>query len=374
METRAVVCQAVGTPLEVRQVELAPPGPGEVLIDVVATGVCASDLHVVDGDLLRPMPIVCGHEAAGDVLAVGGGVTTPAVGDRVVPTIIASCGACEACREGRPRACRVANRMTVGGTMMDGTTRLTSHGGPVHHFTGLSLWAERAVVPASACAVVGRDIPAATAALLGCAVATGVGAVRTVARPEPGDTVAVVGCGGVGLAAVQGARLAGVSRIVAVDVDAGRLGLATELGATDAVSAADRTVDEAVRSVLPRGADHVLECIGRPGTVAEAWRATRWGGQTTVVGLLPAGSTLHLDGFDLIGEKSLVGTYMGGLVPARDIPELARLVTSGDLQVASLVDEITLDDIPAAVDHLRRGSQRARQVAVVSRPASDVTA
>lgn len=365
VETRAVVCRAVGAPLQLQELQLSPPGPGEVLIDVVATGVCASDLHVVDGDLPRPLPMVCGHEAAGDVVAVGEGVTAPAVGDRVVPTIIPSCGACEACRESRPRACRVANRMTVGGTMMDGTTRLAAGNEAVHHFTGLSLWADRAVVPASSCAVVSRDIPATNAALLGCAVATGVGAVRTVARPEPGQTVAIIGCGGVGLAAVQGARLADASRIIAVDVDTRRLELAEELGATDAVSAEGRTVDEAVRSVLRRGADHVLECIGRPDTVGAAWRATRWGGTTTVVGLLPAGSTVHLDGFDLIGEKSLVGTHMGGLVPRRDIPELARLVASGDLQVAPLVDEIGLEDVPAAVDHLRRGSQRARQVAVL---------
>lgn len=367
METRAVECQEVGAPLQVRRLELQPPGPGEVLIDVLASGVCASDLHVVDGDLARPMPIVCGHEAAGDVVAVGEGVTVPAVGDRVVPTILPSCAACEACRDGRPRACRAANRMTVSGTMMDGTTRLSAPEGPVHHFTGLSLWADRAVVPASACAVIDRGIPATNAALLGCAVATGVGAVRNVARPEAGQTVAIVGCGGVGLAAVQGARLAGASRIVAVDVDDGRLALAGELGATDAVSAVGGTADDAVRSVLPKGADHVLECIGRPDTVGQAWRATRWGGQTTVVGLLPAGSTVHLDGFDLIGEKSLVGTYMGGMVPARDIPDLARMVARGELHVAPLVDEIALADVPAAVDHLRRGSQRARQVAVPAR-------
>jgi S-(hydroxymethyl)glutathione dehydrogenase/alcohol dehydrogenase len=359
---RAAVCAAVGGPVEVREVELRAPGPGEVLVRIAATGVCASDVHVVDGTLPKPMPIVPGHEAAGRVAALGHGVDDLAVGDHVVLTILPWCGTCAACRRGARRACAWAAGMAATGTLGDGGTALSVDGGPLHHFTAVSSWAEYAVVPRTGAIRITDDLPSTHAALLGCAVATGFGAVRSAAAVERGEAVAVIGCGGVGSNVVQAARLAGADPLVAVDRNPAALRLARRLGATHTAVADHRPADQLIRDVVPDGVDHCFEVLGRPGTVEAAWRSLATGGQATVVGLLPAASTVTLEAFPLISERRLVGTYLGGVEPDRDLPALANAAASGRIELASLVEEIDLEELPAAVDRLRTGGVTARQV------------
>jgi Zn-dependent alcohol dehydrogenase len=359
---RAAVCTAVGAPLQIREVELRPPAAGEVLVRIAATGVCASDVHILDGSLPKPMPIVPGHEAAGHVVAVGPDVDDLDVGDHVVLTILPWCGRCAACAAGHRRACAWTARLAGTGTLDGHATALRMDGEPLHHFTGVSSWAEYAVVPRSAAVRMPDELPAVHAALLGCAVATGFGAVRNAAGVRGGESVAVVGCGGVGLNVVQAAARAGAARVIAVDRNPAALRVAVELGATDALEADERPADVLIRTVLTRGVDHCFEVLGRPATVEAAWRALAPGGQATVVGLLPAAATITLDAFELITEKRLVGTYLGGVEPERDLPALARDVLDGDIVLAPLVEEITLDALPEAVQRLRDGDVTARQV------------
>jgi len=362
MRMRAAVCAAVGGPLEVRDVDLRPPGHGEVLVRIAATGVCASDVGVIDGTLPKPMPIVPGHEAAGRVTALGPGVDDLTIDDHVVLTILPWCGRCPACLAGRRRACAWAGELAATGTVDGTSTALSLDGAPLHHFTGVSSWAEHAVVPRTGVVRVSDDLPSSQAALLGCAVATGFGAVRTAARVRAGQSVAVIGCGGVGLNVVQAAVLAGGGPVVAVDRNPDALRTAAALGATHAVRVTDTSADAGILQVVPDGVDHCFEVLGRPATVEAAWRATAAGGQTTVVGLLPATSTITLDAHPFILEKRLVGTYLGGAEPARDLPALARAALDGAITLAALIEEITLDDLPAAVERLRDGAVTARLV------------
>lgn len=363
MKVRAAVCRAVGGPLEITNVHLRAPGPGEVLVRIDATGVCASDLHVIDGTLPKPMPIVPGHEAAGRVAELGAGVDDLEVGDHVVLTILPWCGRCGPCRAGRRRACAWAAELAAEGTLGAGRTALTVGGAPLHHFTGVSSWAEYAVVPRTGAVRITRDLPMVQAALLGCAVSTGFGAVRGAAGVGPGQSVAVIGCGGVGLNVIQAARLAGAAPLIAVDRNPGALELARDLGATHTLRAdAGVPADALIRDVAPAGVAHVFEVLGRPDTVEAAWRATAAGGQTTVVGLLPVGAKVTLDGFALISEKRLVGTYLGGVEPERDIPVLAAAAAAGEVVLAPLIHEIALEDLPAAAERLRAGKVTARQV------------
>lgn len=362
MRLRAAVCAAVGAPLEVRDVELRPPAAGEALVRITATGVCASDVHVIDGRLPKPMPIVPGHEAAGRVVAVGPDVGDLAADDPVVLTILPWCGRCVPCLDGHRRRCTWAATLASTGTLDGHATALRLDGAPLHHFTGVSSWAEYAVVPRSAVVRITAELPAVEAALLGCAVATGFGAVRSAARVQAGQAVAVVGCGGVGLNVVQAAALAGAVPVIAVDRNPAALRVAAIMGATETLLAEDRPADELIRSVAPRGVDHCFEVLGRPATVEAAWRATGPGGQTTVVGLLPATATVTLDAFALISEKRLVGTYLGGIEPARDLPALAREAADGRIRLAPMIDELTLEDLPTAVQRLRAGRVVARQV------------
>lgn len=360
---RAAVCTAVGGPLEVREVDLRAPGPSEVLVRISATGVCASDVHAIDGTLPKPMPMVPGHEAAGRVAALGHGVDDLEVDDHVVLTILSWCGRCPACVAGRRRACAWAGELAATGTVDGAETALSLDGAPLHHFTGVSSWAEYAVVPRTGIVRVPDDLPSSQAALLGCAVATGFGAVRTAARVRAGQSVAVIGCGGVGLNVVQAAVLAGAAPVLAVDRNPAALRMAAALGATHTLAADDgMPADVVILRVAPGGVDHCFEVLGRPTTVEAAWRATAAGGQTTVVGLLPVASSITLDAYPLISERRLVGTYLGGIEPARDLPDLAHAVLDGTISLAALIEEISIDELPAAVERLRGGTVAARLV------------
>ena len=358
MRMQAAVFREPGQPVEVCDVELEPPQAGEALVRIAACGVCASDLHVVDGDLPEPVPLVLGHEASGVVVDTGPGVERVGEGDHVVLALVPSCGECEACLRGRPNFCELGGRMAATGTLADGSSRLSLRGETLHHFNSVSSFAEYAVVPESAAVPIRRDVPLDVAALFGCAVLTGWGAVTRTAAVQEGASVAVWGCGGVGLSTVQAARLAGAQPIVAVDVRPEKLELAERLGATATVRARP-TADTArrVRHLAGgAGVDYAFEAIGREETIREAWNAVRPGGTAVVIGLPPKGSTLTIDAWGLINEKTLKGCYLGSVRLDEDVRRLVDLYAAGELRLDELVsDRIALAELPQAFDRLRAG-------------------
>ena len=361
--TRAWVLQEPGAPLELTTVALTPPGPEQVLVRIRASGVCASDVHILDGRLPKPMPFVPGHEAAGEVVAVGEGVDDLTEGAHVVLSILPRCGACAACTAGRTNHCTWAADLAATGTL-DGTHTAwhLPDGRALHHFNGVSSFAEHVVAPRSGVVEIDPALPFSQAALLGCAVATGVGAVRNAARVAAGDTVAVIGCGGVGLNVVQGARIAGARRIVAVDLDPAKLALAAGLGATDVVDGSEQHVRTVVPQLVAGGVDHAFDAIGHPGALEDAFAITAAGGAAIAVGLYATDAQVTIDAFPLIGERRLVGTYLGGVDPHVDVPALARDALEGRLELGSLLVERAFEELPAAVDDLRAGRTLARQV------------
>ena len=361
---QAAVLWEAGQPVDVREVELAPPRSGEVLVKVAASGVCATDLHVVDGDLPEPFPLVLGHEAAGVVVETGSDVAVPAVGDHVVLSLVPPCGRCPACRGGRPVLCEWAAEMGSAGVLTDGTSRLSTDGTTLHHFNSVSSLAQYAVVPAAGAIPIRRDVPLEGAALVSCAVLTGVGAVLNTARVEAGASVAVLGCGGVGLNVVQGARLARASPVVAVDVRPEKLALAERVGATAVVDAREGDAAEAIVELTGGGADYAFEALGSERTIQAAWRATRSGGTTVVVGLMAKGSLLTIDPWYFVYEKTLKGCYLGSPRVATDIPRLVDLYAAGELRLDEIVSHrIPLTELPDAFERLRAG-ESVRQVVV----------
>ncbi len=336
---RAAVFGGPGQPVRVTDVELAAPRAGEVEVAVAAAGVCHSDLHIVRGEWQHPVPVVLGHEGSGVVAAVGPGVTGLSPGDHVVLSWVPACGRCRYCRLGRPAQCQLAAEVIApGGVLYDGTSRLRAGGETAYHYLGVSSFAERVVVPESGAIRVRPDAPLELAALVGCAVATGVGAVRNTAGVQQGATVAVIGCGGVGLSCVQGARLAGAARIVAVDVVADKLAVASRLGATDAVHADGRPVVTELRALVPEGLDYVFDAIGKIETTEQAIAALGLGGSAVVVGLPPSGQQARFDPLALAeADQRILGCNYGSITPQRDIPDLVDLVMSGDLDLESMV-------------------------------------
>jgi Zn-dependent alcohol dehydrogenase len=353
---RAAVLWAVGRAPEVIEVELAPPRAGEVLVRVAASGVCASDLHVVEGRLPEPLPLVLGHEAAGVVVGRGPGVRGVEVGDHVVLTILSSCGACPSCRRGKPNFCRRAAEMASRGCLADGTSRLSLEGRVLHHFNAVSSFAEYAVVPASAVVPIPTELPLESAALISCAALTGFGAVVNTASVPPGASVAVFGCGGVGLHCVQAARLIGATPIVAVDVQPARLELARGLGATHLVDASRQDPVAAVRRVTGGGAAYAFEALGSEATIGQAWEATEIGGTTVVVGIVPRGRLIRLDPWNFMSEKVLRGCYLGSAEIGRDVPRLVELYRQDRLRLDEMVTaRLPLSRVGEALDRLRAG-------------------
>ena len=360
----AAVLTGPGKPFEVHEVDLAPPGPGEVLVKVAASGLCASDLNAIDGKrTLVPFPAVLGHEAAGTVVETGPGVTRLRPGDPVVLSIVPSCGACASCARGRPNYCTTAAAAMDAGTLLDGTRRLSLNGQRLNHFLGVSSFAEYAVVPESGAVAVAKDMPLDRASLVSCAVLTGVGAVLNTAKVPAGARVAVFGCGGVGLNVVQGARIAGAERIVAVDVTAGKLAVAARFGATDVVDARQSDPVQAIRDLVG-GVDHAFEALGREETIRQAWRSLDVGGEVIVVGLMRHGATLTIDADPLVNEQGIRGCYFGSSVLQRDVPALVDRYLAGDLLLDDLISQrIGLDGLDGAFDRLRAG-EGARNVLV----------
>lgn len=367
MRTGAPAPYAQSRPLEVTEVELAPPGPGEVLVRVVAAGLCHSDLSIINGDRPRRTPIVLGHEAAGVVEALGEGVTDLAPGDHVILVFVASCGHCEPCSEGRPVLCEPAGAANVAGTLLGGGRRLSYQGETIDHFIGVSAFAEYAVLSRRSLQKIDKELPLEIAALFGCAVMTGVGAVVNTSQVRPGQSVAVVGLGGVGLSALMGALAAGASRVVAVDLAEDKLALAMALGATDVINAGHEQAVEQLRDLTGGGVDHALEMVGSAKALEFAYKVTRRGGTTVTVGLPASSQNFTTPVWRMVAEeRTLKGSYLGSCVPRRDIGRFVSLYRNGRLPVDRLLTgKLTLDQINEGFDRLQRG-EAIRQVIVMN--------
>ena len=368
MRMRAAVLREPGD-VRVEHVELDPPRAGEVLVRVAVAGVCHSDVTFADGGLgAGCWPAVLGHEGAGVVESVGEGVTHVRRGDPVAFCFVPACRTCRFCVAGRPNLCVVVAEHGARGTLMDGTSRLAlPDGTPLRHAMRTACFAEYAVVAAGGAVAIPPELPLWKAALLGCGVVTGIGAVRNVARVREGESVAVIGCGGVGLQVVAGARLAGAAPIIAVDRVGGKLEIARAQGATHVIDASvEADPVRAIHAISAGGVDHAFEVIGRPETIRLAWDALVPGGTAIVVGLAPAGVEASVPAIEFLLDKSLRGTYYGSGDPAAELPGLAALALSGELDLGQVVtDVVTLDGVAAALDRLRRG-EGARTVLIIT--------
>ena len=367
IEMEAVVLREPGRPVAVETVLLEPPRRGEVRVRVAAAGVCHSDVHVADGLIGEGRwPVVLGHEGAGVVEAVGAEVTGFAAGDQVVFCLVPSCGVCGPCRAGRPTLCEPAGRSSLAGTLMDGTSRLraASDGTVLQHGFMVACFAQYAVVEAASVVPLPPGIPLWQAALLGCGAVTGIGAVNR-AAVRIGDSVCVIGCGGVGLQVVAGANLAGAVPIVAVDRDDDKLERARARGATQLVNATDRDAVSEVLALTGGGVEHSFEVVGSPATIRQAWDVLRPGGTAVVVGVAPRGAEALLPAIEFLAEKTITGSYYGSVDPRSSIRRIASLVVEGRLELDGVVSHfIGLDGVQGAFERLRRG-QGVRSVALI---------
>ncbi len=365
MKIRAAVLEAIGAPapyaqsqpLKVRQVELDPPGTGEVLVRIRAAGLCHSDLSVVSGDRPRPVPMVLGHESAGEIVECGPGVSDLAPGDRVILVFMPSCGGCMPCMEGRPALCEPGAVANGAGTLLGGARRLHAGGEALHHHIGVSCFAEYAVVSRRSCVKLEADISHAEASLFGCAVLTGAGAVINTARLNAGQSAAVLGLGGVGFSALLAAVASGARDVVALDLNDDKLALARSLGATATVNAGAPDAAEQVKALTRGGVDCAFEMAGAIPALELAWAITRRGGSTVTAGLPHPAKRFALPPVQMVAEeRTLRGSYIGSAVPARDIPRYIALYQQGRLPVDRLMGErLALDDINRGFDRLASG-------------------
>ena len=356
---------AESQPIRIEELELDPPGSGEVLVRIRAAGLCHSDLSVIDGNRPRPTPMAIGHEAAGTVESLGPGVTDLEPGDHVVLVFVPSCGHCVPCATGRPALCEPAAVANGAGTLVSGERRLSLDGAPVNHQVGVSAFSEYVVVSRHSLVKIDKSLPLEVAALFGCAVLTGVGAVINTASVEPGSSVAVVGLGGVGLCALLGAELAGARRIVAIDLQADKLELARQLGATDAFDASDPDCVAKVREATGGGLDYAFEMAGSVKAMELSYQVTRRGGTAVSAGLSHPDHNFAVQHVNLVAEeKTVKGSYVGSCVPVRDVPNLIELHARGRLPVDRLMSEtVGFDGLNAAFDKLAEG-KTVRQILV----------
>jgi alcohol dehydrogenase len=374
MKIRAAVLNKMGAatpyaqskPLSIEEVTLDPPGPGEVLVKIAAAGLCHSDLSVIDGNRPRPTPMVLGHEASGVVEKLGDGVDDLKVGDHVVMVFVPSCGHCVPCAEGRPALCEPGAAANTAGTLLSGARRLHRNGSDVHHHLGVSGFAEYATISRRSLVKIDRELPLDEAALFGCAVLTGVGAVINTAKIPAGSTAAVIGLGGVGLSALLGAIVAGASRVLAVDLSDDKLGLARQLGATDTFNAGSPEAVQEIRDATNGGVDFAFEMAGSVRAMDLAYKITRRGGTTITAGLPPPTHTFALPQVNLVAEERTVkGSYIGTCVPTRDLPRYIELYRRGKLPVDRLMSShLKLDEINLGFDRLAEG-KAVRQVVLI---------
>lgn len=365
MKIKAAVFYEPGVPFQIEELDLAPPQAGEVLVKVVAAGVCHSDWHLMTGATKHAVPVVPGHEGSGIVLEVGEGVTRVKPGDHVALNWAPNCGTCFYCLNDSPSLCNTFVPKIWAGTLMDGTTRLSKNGETVYHFSALSCFADHCVVPEECAVPMAPDFPLDIAALIGCAVTTGVGSALNTAQVKPGSSVVVYGAGGVGLSTIMGAKLAGASTIIAVDIHEAKCDMAIDSGATHAMISSEGTVDEIKALTEGRGADYVFEAIGIPAVQEQALNAVRPGGMLVLSGVAPMGSGTNLPGAILTRqEKTVKGSFYGSSNTAREFPKYAHLFQKGLLPLDKLVSKTyTLDQINEAYADMLAGDN-ARGVIV----------
>ncbi|PYN59330.1 MAG: alcohol dehydrogenase [Candidatus Rokuibacteriota bacterium] len=355
MKATAAILYDVKEPLVVEDVELLEPGPHEVLVRFAANGVCHSDLHVMTGDYPHPLPVVLGHEAAGIVERVGAGVESVKPGDHVCSSYIPSCGRCWYCINGRPTLCALRDKPRY--FLLDGTTRLRKDGRPLHHFLQVSGYATHGVLLEEGVIPIRRDAPLDVVCLVSCGVLAGAGPVMNCAKVPPGASVAVFGCGGVGLNTIQAARLVGASKIIAVDVMANKLRWAEEFGATHAVDASKEDPVARIAAIAGRGGvDYAFEVVGTQQTIEQALASTHRGGMTVVVGVCPAGTRLAIDPTMFLQQRILTGTSFGGGHQRTDVPMLIDLFMDGKYKLTELISRrLPLGEINHAFDLMRQG-------------------
>ena len=373
MKIKAAVLNQMGAeppydkskPLSIDEFELDDPGYGEVMVKIGAAGLCHSDLSVIDGNRPRPTPMVLGHEAAGTVEKLGPSVDDLKVGDHVVMVFVPSCGHCLPCAEGRPALCEPGAIANNAGTLLSGARRLHRNGGDVHHHLGCSAFAEYATVSRRSLVKIDKELPFDEAALFGCAVLTGVGAVINTAKVSAGSSVAVIGLGGVGLSSLLGAVAVGARRIVAVDLSDDKLGLARQLGATDTFNPGNPNAIDEIRSATAGGVEFAFEMAGSVKAMELAYKITRRGGTTITAGLPPPNHTFALPQVNLVAEeRTIKGSYIGTCVPIRDLPRYIELYRGGKLPVDRLMSgRLKLDEINLGFDRLHEG-KAVRQVVV----------
>ncbi|MFV0277991.1 MAG: Zn-dependent alcohol dehydrogenase [Parahaliea sp.] len=358
---KAAVLHATGTPLTIEEVQISKPGPREVLVRTAAVGVCHSDLHFAEGYLPFAMPVVLGHEASGVVEQVGADVRTVRPGDHIVTCISAYCGHCEHCLSGHLSLCESPETQRQEGE----ESKLTGQSKAIHQFMNLSAFAEQMLVHEHALVAINRDMPLDRAALLGCAVTTGAGAVINTAGVRPGETVAIIGCGGIGLSAINGAAIAGAGRIFAVDTQETKLAMARNFGATDTINAScDDPVQQLLELSNGKGVNKAFECVGMKKTIEQAFAMLARGGTATVVGAAKPGVKIEIDPIQFIAEKRIQGSRMGSNRFPIDIPKMVDFYLQGRLKLDEMISQrIGLEQINEAFDEIRRG-ELARSVII----------
>ena len=360
MKTRAAVAWEAGKPLSIEEVDLQDPQAGEVLVRLVATGVCHTDAFTLSGDDPEGIfPAILGHEGAGVVEAVGEGVTSVAVGDHVIPLYTPECGKCKFCLSGKTNLCQAIRATQGKGVMPDGTTRFSKDGKPIYHFMGTSTFAEHTVLPEISVAKIRKDAPMDKACLLGCGVSTGIGAVINTAKVEKGSTVAIFGLGGVGLSAIQGAVMAQASRIIAVDINEDKFTMAKELGATDCVNPKnyDKPIQEVLVELTDGGVDYSFECIGRTETMRAALECCHKGwGESTIIGVAGAGQEISTRPFQLVTGRVWRGSAFGGVKGRSQLPGYVDQYMDGKIKIDEMVTyTMGLEDINKAFDLMHEG-------------------
>ncbi len=346
---KAAVMHGVNQPLTIEDVEVDEPRQGEVLVKTSASGVCHSDLHFMEGSYPTQTPIVLGHESAGVVEKVGEGVVNVKPGDRVVIAFVTSCSHCANCVQGKPHLCDNTGRLGR-------NDRLKLNGQPMAQFANMSAFAEYQLVSANACVPVPDGVPMEVAALVGCSVMTGVGAVSNTAKIPVGSTVAVIGAGGVGLNVIQGAKLAGASRIIAVDLLENKLAAARDFGATDVVDASSDDAVKKVQEITSGGVDYAFEAIGLAKTAEQCFGMVKRGGKAVVVGMIPVTDSVNLPGVSFLQEKGIIGSFYGSTRQTYDMPWLMELYRQKRLKIDELITKRwKLDQINEAYDSLKQG-------------------
>ncbi len=360
IKTRAAVAWAAGEPLSIEEVDLMPPQQGEVLIKLIATGVCHTDAFTLSGDDPEGIfPAILGHEGGGIVEAVGEGVTSVEVGDHVIPLYTPECGECKFCLSGKTNLCQAIRETQGKGLMPDGTTRFSKNGQPIYHYMGTSTFSEYTVVPEIAVAKISKDAPLEKVCLLGCGVTTGIGAVKNTAKVQPGDTVAVFGLGGIGLSVLVGAQLAGAGRIIAIDINQDKFEIAKQLGATDLINPKDydQPIQEVIVELTDGGVDYSFECIGNTDVMRSALECCHKGwGESIIIGVAGAGQEISTRPFQLVTGRVWRGTAFGGVKGRSQLPEYVQDYLDGKFELDTFITHtMKLEDINEAFTLMHEG-------------------